>query len=123
MNKIVLITGVNGGIGSATAKLFAKKGWHVVGIDNRKIELLPWNHHFIKADVSDTRAWEKVSAEIAKREGRIDTSINNAAIQICKPLIKTTPKEWDAVMATNLRSVYLAICYLHPFIKNMVELL
>lgn len=118
MNKIVLITGVNGGIGSATAKLFAKKGWHVIGIDNRKIELPPWIHYFIKADVSNTRAWGKVSAEIAKREGRIDALINNAAIQICKPLIKTTPKEWDAVMATNLRSVYLAICYLHPFMKK-----
>ncbi len=118
MNKIVLITGVNGGIGAATAKLFAKKGWHVIGIDNRKVELPPWIHHFIKADVSNTRAWEKVSAEIAKREGHIDALINNAAIQICKPLIKTTPEEWDTVMATNLRSVYLSIYYLHSLMRN-----
>jgi NAD(P)-dependent dehydrogenase (short-subunit alcohol dehydrogenase family) len=118
LNKIVLITGVNGGIGSAAAKLFAKKGWHVIGIDNRKVELPPWIHHFIKADVSNTRAWEKVSTEIAKREGRIDALINNAAIQICKPIIKTTPEEWDTVMATNLRSVYLSIYYLHSLMHN-----
>ena len=51
-------------------------------------------------------------------EGRIDALVNNAAIQICKPLIKTTPEEWDAVMATNLRSAYLAIYYLHPLIRK-----
>lgn len=118
MNKIVLITGVNGGIGSATAKLFAKKGWHVIGIDNRKVELPPCIHRFIKADVSDTKAWEKISAKVAKVEGRIDVLINNAAIQICKPLIETTPEEWDAVMATNLRSAYLGIYYLHPLMRK-----
>jgi NAD(P)-dependent dehydrogenase (short-subunit alcohol dehydrogenase family) len=118
LNKIVLITGVNGGIGTATAKLFAKKRWHVIGIDKRKVELPSWIHHFIKADVSNMRAWEKISGEIAKREGRIDVLINNAAIQICKPLIKTTPEEWDTVVATNLRSVYLSIYYLHPLMLN-----
>ncbi len=118
MNKIVLITGVNGGIGAATAKLFAKKGWHVIGIDKRKLGIPPYIHHFIKADVSNTKAWGKISAEIAKREGRIDALINNAAIQICKPLIKTTPKEWDTVMANNLRSVYLSIYYLHSLMSN-----
>ena len=118
MNKIVLITGVNGGIGTATAKLFAKKRWHVIGIDKRNVKLPLWIHHFIKADVSDTRAWEKISTDIAEREGRIDALINNAAIQICKPLIKTTPEEWDAIMATNLRSVYLSIYYLHSLMRN-----
>jgi NAD(P)-dependent dehydrogenase (short-subunit alcohol dehydrogenase family) len=118
LNKIVLITGVNGGIGSAIAKLFAKKKWHVIGIDNRKVELPPYVHHFIKADVSQTRAWEKVSAEIVKSEGHINALVNNAAIQICKPLMETTPEEWDTVMATNLRSVYLSIYYLHSLMRN-----
>jgi NAD(P)-dependent dehydrogenase (short-subunit alcohol dehydrogenase family) len=118
LNKIVLITGVNGGIGSVTAKLFAEKGWHVIGIDNLKVELPPYVHHFIKTDVSNKRAWEKISTEIAKREGHIDALINNAAIQICKPLIETTPEEWDTVMATNLRSVYLSIYYLHSLMRN-----
>jgi NAD(P)-dependent dehydrogenase (short-subunit alcohol dehydrogenase family) len=118
LNKIVLITGVNGGIGTETAKLFAKKRWHVIGIDRRKEKLPSWIHHFIKADVSKTREWDKISTKISKREGRIDVLINNAAIQICKPLINTTPEEWDTIMATNLRSVYLSIYYLHSLMPN-----
>ncbi|OGW40589.1 MAG: short-chain dehydrogenase [Nitrospirae bacterium RBG_13_39_12] len=118
MKKIVLITGVNGGIGSATAKLFAKKGWYVIGIDNRKVELPTWIHHFIKADVSDMKAWKEISAKVTKMKGHIDALVNNAAIQICKPLIETTPEEWDTVMATNLRSVYLSIYYLHSLMRN-----
>jgi NAD(P)-dependent dehydrogenase (short-subunit alcohol dehydrogenase family) len=49
---------------------------------------------------------------------RIDALVNNAAIQICKPLIETTPEEWDSVMAVNVRSVYLAVRYMHPFMQG-----
>jgi len=114
MNQVVLITGVAGGIGKATAKLFAEVGWHVVGVDRRCLNSLPGVHHFIHADISDIAASQRIFAEVADDEGRIDALINNAAIQICKSLIKTTPEEWDAVMASNLRSVYLAIRHVYP---------
>jgi len=114
MNQVVLITGVAGGIGKATAKLFAEVGWHVVGVDRRYLNSLPGVHHFIHADISDIAASQRIFAEVADDEGRIDALINNAAIQICKSLIKTTPEEWDAVMASNLRSVYLAIRHVYP---------
>jgi NAD(P)-dependent dehydrogenase (short-subunit alcohol dehydrogenase family) len=113
-----LITGVNGGIGSATAELFAKKRWHVVGIDKRNITLPSCIHHFIEADVSTVQAWANIVAEIAKKESRVDALINNAAIQICRPLIQTSPEEWDNVMAVNLRSVYLAVRACHPLMRN-----
>lgn len=109
MKKIVLITGVAGGIGSATARIFANAGWHVIGVDCNQIETLDGVDHFIQADVADAAASQRVFAEVADEEGRIDALINNAATQICKPLLETTPEEWDAVMATNVRSVYLAV--------------
>ena len=114
MSKVVLITGVAGGIGSATAQTFADAGWHVIGVARRQVDTIPGVHHFINADVSDITASQRIFAEVADNEGRIDALVNNAAIQICKPLMETSPEEWDAVMASNLRSVYLAVRHAYP---------
>lgn len=118
MNRVVLITGVSGGIGRATAQAFAEAGWHVIGVDLHQADNLLDVHHFIRADVSDVADSQRIIAEVAKDEGRIDALINNAAIQICKPIIETSPEEWDAVMATNLRSVYLAVKHTYPLMRG-----
>ena len=118
MSRVAVITGVAGGIGSATARVFADSGWHVIGIARRDAETLQGVHHFVNADVSDVAAWERTIKEIASNEGHIDALINNAAIQICKPLVETTPEEWDAVMSSNVRSVYLAIRHSYPLMRE-----
>lgn len=117
MKRVVVITGVGGGIGRATALVFAEAGWHVVGIDRRPADHLPGVHHFIGADIADIAASQAIFTAIAAREKRIDALVNNAAIQVCKPLVETTPDEWDAVMASNLRSVYLAIRHAYPLLR------
>lgn len=114
MSRVVLITGVAGGIGSATAEIFAHYGWHVVGVDRRHTDTLPGVHHFIHADLSELDGSEQAFREIAAEEGRIDALVNSAAIQICKPLVETTPDEWDTVLSSNLRSVYLAVRNSYP---------
>ena len=118
MSKVVLVTGVAGGIGSAIARVFTDAGWRVIGVARRQVDTLPGVQHFINADVSDIAASHRIFAEVADNEGRIDALINNAAIQICKPLVETTPEEWDAVMASNLRSVYLAVRNAHPLMRS-----
>lgn len=118
MKRVVLITGVAGGIGSATAGIFDEAGWHVVGVDRRQVDNLPGVAHFIQADISDPEALERIFDEITANEGRLVALVNNAAIQICKPLIETTPDEWDAVMASNLRSVYLAVRLAYPLMRS-----
>jgi len=118
MSKVVLITGAAGGIGRATARAFNMADWQVIGVDSRHADRLTDIHHFICADIADIIASQKIFSEIASSEGRIDALINNAAIQICKPLIETTPEEWDAVMGSNLRSVYLAIRHAHPLMRS-----
>ena len=112
-----MITGVAGGIGSATAQVFADVGWRVIGVARRQVDSQSI-HHFIHADVSNIDAWQHIYEEVSHDEASIDALINNAAIQICKPLIETTPDEWDAVMSTNMRSVYLAVHYLHSLMRG-----
>lgn len=107
MNKVVLITGATGGIGSATAELFSEEGWHIIGVDKNRPKNLINIDHFICGNVSDPLASKLIFEEISREEMSINALINNAAIQICKPFIDTTLEEWDNIMISNVRSVYL----------------
>ena len=44
--------------------------------------------------------------------------VNNAALQIAKPIIETSIEEWDAVMASNLRSVFLSAKLAYPLLRT-----
>ncbi len=121
MKRRILITGVAGGIGSATANIFAEAGWYVIGVDRRQVNNVPGVSHFIHADISEPDAPEQIFEKISEQDGQLHALVNNAAIQICKPLIETTPDEWDAVMASNLRSVFLSIRYAYLYSNNVGE--
>lgn len=107
--RVVLITGVAGGIGNSTAKVFWEAGWHVVGVDRRHVEneLSAWVDHFIYSDISNTGSAEAIIDEIKNSEGRLDALVNNAAMQVCKSILDTTVEEWDTVMASNVRQIFI----------------
>lgn len=119
MSRVVLIAGVLGGIGRATAQLFHRSGWFVVGVDIQEVsEETSDIDLFIRGDVSDVATWETIATKISAASKQVHGLVNNAAIQICKPLIETTPAEWDKVMGVNLRSVYLAVRYIYPLMES-----
>lgn len=115
--KTVLITGVGGGIGSACALHFAQKGWRVIGVDRSDCREFPSNGYFIKADISHPDSVEVIFHEAKSFHPTLDVLVNNAAVQVAKPLVETTVEEWDAVMASNLRSVFLFVKLAHPLLK------
>lgn len=118
MKKVALITGVAGGIGTAAARCLAEEGWYVIGVGRSIPANVKTVHQFIEADVSRVDNWRKIASFVSKEKMRIDALVNNAAIQICKPLVETTPEEWDLLMAINVRSVFLAVRYMHPFMRG-----
>ena len=118
MTRTVLITGVAGGIGRATATVFAENDWYVIGVDRQAAGEMTDVHNYIEADISDAAESEELFAKVADRVGSLDALVNNAAIQICKPLVDTLPEEWDAVMASNLRSVFLAAKNAYPIMRR-----
>ena len=118
MKRVALFTGVAGGIGSATAQVFQEAGWHVIGVDRRKVDTPVGVHHFIQADIAQPAELDAIFQRISEQEDRLDALINNAALQVCKPLVETTPDEWDMVMAANVRSVYLAVRLAYPLLQQ-----
>ena len=117
-NNVVLITGAAGGIGRASVKLFAEKKWLVIGVDRNDFgEDFPQNGLFIQADIARPEEMHTIFEKTHAFTDSLNALVNNAALQIAKPLIETTVEEWDAVMAANLRSVFLGVKLAHPLLK------
>ena len=125
MNKIALVTGALGGIGRATADAFAGAGWYVIGSDLHpvaEVAVPATIGTYVAADVSDVgdsaALFDRVR-DVVRETGRsLAAIVNNAAVQVCKTLVDTTPEEWDAVLASNLRSAYLTVKNGHPLLRE-----
>jgi NAD(P)-dependent dehydrogenase (short-subunit alcohol dehydrogenase family) len=116
--KTVLITGAAGGIGRGTVRLFAEYGWDVIGVDRAKFGgSFPEGGLFIRADISEPEDLEAIFEKAQARSTSLNALVNNAAIQIAKPLLETTVEEWDSVMVSNLRAVFLAAKLAYPLFK------
>jgi NAD(P)-dependent dehydrogenase (short-subunit alcohol dehydrogenase family) len=113
MKPVVMITGVAGGIGYGAAQHFNRQGWSVIGVDCQENPGLSDIDDYIRVDVCDPNQ----IASVVQKLDRIDSLVNNAAVQICKPLIEMDVTEWDQVMAVNLRSAFLLAKATYPLLK------
>ncbi len=117
--RTVLITGAAGGIGRATVSLFSEKGWRVIGVDRSEFgNEFPKNGLFIQSDISHPEDMQAIFEKAHQFTELLDALVNNAAVQVAKPIIETTVEEWDAVMASNLRSVFLGVKLAYPLLKT-----
>lgn len=118
LDKVVFISGGGSGIGRATCQLFAARGaWVAVAdrdiVAGKKTVALIANSggkaEFFKVDVSiEASMCQAVDAVIA-RCGRLDIAFNNAGITHKAPMEKLREEDWDRVINTNLKGVWLAI--------------
>lgn len=113
----VVITGISGGIGSATATLFTSEGWAVAGLDNKKPDPKIPMEYFLEVDLSSTEETVQAFRELNER-GPLDALVNNAAIQTTDSIGETDPDVWDLVMAVNVRAAYLGIKHCMDQLKS-----
>jgi NAD(P)-dependent dehydrogenase (short-subunit alcohol dehydrogenase family) len=121
--KVVLITGATSGIGRAAAIQFAAEGGKVafcgrrenLGHDvERQIRQAGGDATYIRADVRVENDVKAFVDQTVVRYGRLDVAFNNAGITLEKPLHEYTAAEWDDVVGTDLRGVFLAMKYEIP---------
>jgi NAD(P)-dependent dehydrogenase (short-subunit alcohol dehydrogenase family) len=103
--KVCVITGAAGGIGAATAAVFAREGATVVGVDLIEAP----GDLSLRVDVTDEAQVREMYGEVRRRYGRIDVLFNNAGISPTDDAstLETTLAVWERVQDVNLRSVFL----------------
>jgi NAD(P)-dependent dehydrogenase (short-subunit alcohol dehydrogenase family) len=123
-NKVVLITGATSGIGRAAALQFAAEGGKVGFCGRREglgreveseIRSRGGEAVYVHADVRNESNVRAFVDQVAQKYGRIDVAFNNAGITIERPLHEYSSQEWDDVVNTNLRGVFLSIKYEIPY--------
>jgi glucose 1-dehydrogenase len=118
VKRLALVTGALGGVGRATVRAFEEAGWRVVAIDKKPAEEIGGaDTRFRRVDVAEPEQFEALVRELQAVEPGLDALVNNAAIQVCKPLVETSLAEWDAVMASNLRAAFVAAKACFPLLK------
>jgi glucose 1-dehydrogenase len=117
MNKVALITGASGGIGRACVEAFGSDGWRVMGVDRLRPESDLQPDQFRQIDLGADDAMTRIG-DLLGELGRLDALINNAAIQLAKPLADTDPEEWDEILRVNLRAPSLLIRTAFPYLQT-----
>jgi glucose 1-dehydrogenase len=117
-NRVAVVTGGSSGLGRAMALRFADEGAHVVVGDvtaepreggETTAELLGDRGMHLDADVSRAEDVDRLVSAAVEHYGRLDVMVCNAGIsgRHSKALLETTEEDWDAIMAVNLRGVFL----------------
>ncbi len=90
----------------------------MIGVDRKpKYEGFPENGIYIQSDISLPEAIEEIYEKVEAFTDSLDAVVHNAGVQVAKPLVETTAEEWDMVMASNLRSVFLGAKLAYPLLK------
>lgn len=130
--KVILITGGAGGLGSVMAMTLASEGNLVYLLDLpmakeradsliQKISEEGGRAAFIPMDVTSEADWEMAARTVVSEAGRIDVLVNNAGINIRKVIEEMAIDEWMQMMAVNTGSVFLGTKYVIPVMKEQKE--
>jgi NAD(P)-dependent dehydrogenase (short-subunit alcohol dehydrogenase family) len=125
--KTALITGGAGGIGRATALLFAREGAAVGIVDlnqeagqevAREISTAGGRAIFEQADVTRAADCKRAVKRTVGEFGGIHILFNNAGITRRASVVEINEKDWDAVMAVNVKSLFLMSREVIPIMAN-----
>ncbi len=121
--RVALITGASSGIGRALTLMLLREGVHVVATGRNEERLsalreeangLPGSLLTSVADVTDETQVQRVLDEAAQVYGAPDIVVANAGFGIIKPMTEMRTEEFDAVIAANVRGVWLTLRHSLP---------
>ncbi|CAL4867501.1 putative oxidoreductase YciK [Asticcacaulis sp. MM231] len=127
--RIALITGASRGIGRACALGLAKDGAQVIACARSKAGLEELDDEIFAAtgqhatlipfDITDGDAFERLSAVLFERFGRIDVVVHAAAISgTLSPVTHHEPKDFDKIVTVNLSATWRLLRALEPLLRQ-----
>jgi len=119
-DKVAIITGSAAGIGKAAAEIFVREGAQVLVADRNgeQADTVAWSLGSqaspFTVDVSRSAEVKRMVEAAVSRFGRLDILANNAGYGIPGTVVDTAEADWDALMAVNLKGVYLCCKHAIP---------
>ncbi len=126
-DKVAIITGSSKGIGQGCARVFADEGASVVIVSRTEASGLAMVKEikdkggraiYIQTDISKSDQVQDMINRTIKEFGKLDILVNNAGYHISKGVEELSEEEWDFLIDTNLRSVFLCSKYAVPYLRK-----
>lgn len=123
-DKVILITGAGQGLGAEICRSLAKDGAILIPADIKQDSVNAIAEEIrgmgakatpFAMDVCDSKGIEKVFKSIMDKYGRIDAVINNAGIDVTKPVEELEYSEWDKVIQVNLCGPFVVSKVAYPY--------
>jgi NAD(P)-dependent dehydrogenase (short-subunit alcohol dehydrogenase family) len=118
-NRVALVTGGTGGIGTAICKRLAKEGAVVIAADRHAPNVeLPDGIFFHDLDVTQEDSVTKLMDSVEYNQGHIDILVNAAGIEIEKTIEDTSLDDWNRIFAVNVTGTFLVSKYALPLMRK-----
>ncbi|HEY7194774.1 MAG TPA: SDR family NAD(P)-dependent oxidoreductase [Gemmatimonadales bacterium] len=101
MSQTILVTGASSGIGQATARLLAERGFTVFGTARKPDAVAPQGFTMVALDVRSDESVRDCVAQVLAQAGRLDVLVNNAGYAVTGAAEETSVEEAKAQLDTN----------------------
>jgi 3-oxoacyl-[acyl-carrier protein] reductase len=126
--RVVLVTGGSRGIGKGIATGLAREGARVAisyrsnktAAQNtlRQVQAAGAECFAVEADATDPKKVQFLVEKVIEKFGRLDILVNNVGEFNWKPVVESSPEEWEAIVASNLFSVFYGCKYAIPAMRR-----
>lgn len=123
-NKVAVVTGASSGIGLAITRAYLDAGAAGIIAVFRRTEVpeeleeagrrYPGRLHIVRGDVALEQTALDFTQAALQHFGRLDILVSNAAVSVVKAIHLHSPEEWDAVMNSNVKSLYWSARHVIP---------
>jgi NAD(P)-dependent dehydrogenase (short-subunit alcohol dehydrogenase family) len=126
-DRIALVTGASKGLGKAMSLALADAGARVALVSRdmealeavaREIRERGGRAEAFRADVADESSVASLEHQVSTRVGKVQILVNNAGVNVRKPITDFTLDEWNYVLGTNLTAVFLMCRSFVPHMKG-----
>jgi len=122
-NKVVIITGASRGMGKAIAEVLRREGAKLVLVSRNSEDVkkaFPQGENIlpVQADITKEEDIQSIARQAKEKYGSIDVLVNNAGIFLDKEFESITSREFESMMDTNVKSIFLLSKAVIPHMKK-----